>query len=132
MSCWAQSQTLYWISQINLCEILFLQDNLPEFFTQVRKLESDIEASFPANPEISCQLNILKLNVILDSGLEIDNFSDIALWSLPYGACSFSNLQIASENEQSFSRTDYSSNEKYKIRYDWITLGYTRRTKISS
>jgi len=96
MSCWAQSQTLYWISQINLCEILFLQDNLPEFFTQVRKLESDIEASFPANPEISCQLNILKLNVILDSGLEIDNFSDIALWSLPYGACSFSNLQIAS------------------------------------
>lgn len=95
MSCWAQSQTLYWISQINLCEILFLQDNLPEFFIHVRKLESEIEAS-TANPEVSCQLNILKLNVILDSGLEIDNFSDIALWSLPHGACSFSNLQIAS------------------------------------
>ena len=77
MSCWAQSQTLYWISQINLCEILFLQDNLPEFFIHVRKLESEIEAS-TANPEVSCQLNILKLNVILDSGLEIDNFSDIA------------------------------------------------------
>ena len=32
----------------------------------------------------------------MDNGFEIDNFSDITLWVLPFGGCSFSNLQIAS------------------------------------
>jgi class 3 adenylate cyclase/tetratricopeptide (TPR) repeat protein len=92
---YSNSKSLYWISQIYTCEVLLAQDKMNEFFTRIRKVETEMEVSLTSYPEIQCQINILKLNAILDNGFEIDNFSDITLWVLPFGGCSFSNLQIA-------------------------------------
>ena len=96
LSQFSQSQTLCWLSELLLCEILLIEKNFVEFYQRIRKIEVSLDNMATSNPEIACKINTLKLNAILACGIELDNFSDIVLWSLPYGASNFTNLQIAS------------------------------------
>ena len=79
-----------------MCEALLLEGNHNDMYQRLKKIEASMDNDGKPNPELKCRINTLKLNSILDAGCEVDNFSDIVLWSLPYGAENFTNLQIAS------------------------------------
>ena len=95
LSQFAQSQTLTWLSELLMCETLLLEGNHNDMYQRIKKIEASLDDGKP-NPELKCRIHTLKLNSILDAGCVLDNFSDIVLWSLPYGAENFTNLQIAS------------------------------------
>lgn len=93
ISCWARSKSMEMISRIYFADVLLTQGRHEDFWKIIRHLETEVDPS--PHPEIKCLLNILKLSAILATGSEIDNWSDITLWILPYGGCAFSNLEIA-------------------------------------
>jgi len=96
LSQFSQSQTLSWLSELLLCEVLLIEMSFVEFYQRLRRIEMAMDNMDNPNQEIKCLINALKLNAILACGVELDNFSDIVLWILPYGAPNFTNLQIAS------------------------------------
>ena len=48
------------------------------------------------NFEIECWLTIIKFNLMLNTGYQIETFPELVIWLLPFGSTSFSNLQWSS------------------------------------